>query len=90
MAQARMPHARQAELSSLEVRCLDLYGGGRTRDEISVIAHVSRRTVGSALTIAKEKLGARNLTHAALMLHTEHKSISQDRVSPLAAISPIF
>jgi len=76
MAQARIRRVASVELSALEACCLGLYGVGWTRDEISVVAHVSRRTVGAALTIAKEKLGARNLTHAALMLSTEDRSVS--------------
>jgi len=68
MAQARLPVADRAGLSELEARCLRLYGAGWNRDEISKMARVSRRTVGASLTVAKEKLGARTLTHAALML----------------------
>jgi DNA-binding CsgD family transcriptional regulator len=68
MAQARLPVADPIGLSELEARCLRLYGAGWNRDEISRIARVSRRTVGAALTIAKEKLGARTLAHAALLL----------------------
>lgn len=55
-------------LSELEGRCLRLYGAGWNREEISQMARVSKRTVGAALTVAKEKLGARSLAHAALLL----------------------
>jgi DNA-binding CsgD family transcriptional regulator len=68
MAQARLPVADPIGLSDLEARCLRLYGAGWNRDEISKMARVSRRTVGAALTIAKEKLGARTLANAALIL----------------------
>jgi len=68
MAQPRLPVADPAGLSELEARCLRLYGAGWNRDEISTMARVSRRTVGWALTVAKEKLGARTLAHAALLL----------------------
>src|SRR5207249_2724158 len=68
MAQPRLPIARHIGLSELEARCLRLYGAGCTREEISNAARVSRRTVGAVLTVAKEKLGARSLAHAALLL----------------------
>jgi DNA-binding CsgD family transcriptional regulator len=68
LAQARLPIGRSLGLSELEAKCLLLYGAGWSRDEISSVAHVSRRTVGAALTVAKEKLAARSLTHAALLL----------------------
>jgi len=68
MAQARLRFAGSTGLSDLEQRCLRLYGAGWTRTEISEIARVSRRTVGATLTVAKEKLGARSLAHAALLL----------------------
>jgi len=68
MAHARLPVTDPSGLSQLEVRCLRLYGAGWSRDEISTAARVSRRTVGRALTVAKEKLGARTLAHAALLL----------------------
>jgi DNA-binding CsgD family transcriptional regulator len=55
-------------LSELEIRCLRLYGAGWTRIEISGMARVSQRTVGASLTVAKEKLGARSLAHAAMLL----------------------
>lgn len=67
MAQARL-RAQPTGLSNLEAKCLRLYGAGWSRDEISKAARVSRRTVGAALTVAKEKLGARTLAHAALLL----------------------
>jgi DNA-binding CsgD family transcriptional regulator len=68
MAQPRLRFADPASLSELETCCLRLYGAGWNRDEISKVARVSRRTVGATLTIAKEKLGARTLAHAALLL----------------------
>jgi len=68
MAQPRLPIARDIGLSELEVRCLRLYGAGWSRAEISNSARVSRRSVGTALTVAKEKLGARTLAHAAILL----------------------
>ena len=71
MAQARMRFGGFNGLSDLEVRCLRLYGAGWTRVEISAVARVSPRTVGATLTVAKEKLGARSLAHAAMLLGAE-------------------
>ncbi len=68
MAESRLQFGASIELSELEIRCLRLYGAGWTRDEISRMARVSRRTVGATLTVSKEKLGARSLAHAALVL----------------------
>ena len=68
MALARFRFTGSIGLSELETRCLRLYGAGWTRSEISETARVSRRTVGATLTVAKEKLGARSLAHAALLL----------------------
>jgi DNA-binding CsgD family transcriptional regulator len=71
MAQARLPLAGSSKLSALEAKCLTLYGSGWSRDEISRLTRTSRRSVGTALTVAKEKLGARTLAHAALLLGLE-------------------
>ena len=68
MTHPRLPFADPAGLSELETRCLTLYGAGWSRDEISKVARVSRRTVGARLTVAKEKLGARTLAHAVTLL----------------------
>ena len=76
MAHARLPVGNPVGLSELETRCLRLYGAGWTRDEISRMARVSRRTVGTALTVAKEKLGARTLAHAALLLSAVSPELS--------------
>ena len=68
MAQARLRSTGSIGLSDLETRCVRLYGAGWNRAEISEMVCVSSRTVGAALTVAKEKLGARSLAHAALIL----------------------
>jgi DNA-binding CsgD family transcriptional regulator len=70
MPVARIRFGGSIGLSDLEMRCLRLYGAGWSRSEISDMARVSRRTVGATLTVAKEKLGARSLAHAALILGT--------------------
>ena len=75
MAQARLPTTGPVGLSEIETRCLRFYGIGWSRNEISDAMRVSRRTVGSALTTAKEKLGARSLAHAAILLGNQ----GQDR-----------
>lgn len=68
MGQARLPRAISIGLSNLELCCLQLYALGFTRAEIASRENVAVRTVGSSLTIAKEKLGARSLAHAVLIL----------------------
>lgn len=70
MPEARFRSDASIGLSDLERRCLRLYGAGLNRTEISEMARVSRRTVGATLTVAKEKLGAKSLAHAALILGT--------------------
>lgn len=77
MGQARAPWGRSIALSELESRCIRLYGAGWTRDEISRMAHVSPRTVGAALTVAKEKLGARSLAHAAILISSQSSAESR-------------
>ena len=54
-------------LSATEENVLQAYASGFSRDEIAALLHLSSRTVGHALTAAKEKLGARSLVHAAVM-----------------------
>jgi DNA-binding CsgD family transcriptional regulator len=57
-----------ASLSSMEAEVLIAFGNGRSREEIARALRISVRTVGHALTIAKEKLGARTLAEAAVTL----------------------
>lgn len=68
IAQARLRINAGIDLSELEIRCLELYGAGMKRAEISAITRAAPRTVGATLTVAKEKLGARSLAHAAVLL----------------------
>jgi len=70
VAEARLRTNSSTQLSQLEERCLRLYGAGWNRSEISAMVRVSARTVGNSLTVAKEKLGARSLAQAALLLET--------------------
>jgi len=74
MAEARLRFSGPTGLSDLETRCLRLYGAGWSRAEISGMARVSPRTVGTTLTVAKEKLGARSLAHAAMLLGVDPES----------------
>lgn len=55
-----------AALTCTERSVLEAFGDGFTRSEMATILSVSPRTVGHALTAAKEKLGARSLAEAAV------------------------
>jgi DNA-binding CsgD family transcriptional regulator len=54
-------------LTSTEDQALRYLGGGLRRSEISAALGISARTVGDSLTVAKEKLSARSLVHAAVL-----------------------
>lgn len=51
-------------LTELERRILAAYAEGARRAEIAARVGLADRTVGTYLTVAKEKLGARTLAHA--------------------------
>jgi DNA-binding CsgD family transcriptional regulator len=57
-----------SSLSATERRILESYAGGLKRGEIAQGLGMSCRSVSKSLTIAKEKLGARSLAHAAALL----------------------
>jgi DNA-binding CsgD family transcriptional regulator len=57
-----------ASLSATEENVLRAFASGFSREEIASRLNLSSRTVGHALTAAKEKLGARSLAHAAVLL----------------------
>lgn len=58
-------HARREhDLTELERRILAAYAAGARRAEIAARVGLADRTVGTYLTVAKEKLGARTLAHA--------------------------
>ena len=52
------------DLTELERRILAAYADGARRAEIAARVGLADRTVGSYLTVVKEKLGARTLAHA--------------------------
>jgi DNA-binding NarL/FixJ family response regulator len=62
-------HARSwvCELTELERRVLHAYAHGMNRRQIGAHFGLSERTVGRYLTVAKEKLGADTLVHAAVL-----------------------
>jgi DNA-binding NarL/FixJ family response regulator len=62
-------HARApaAGLTELERRVLHAYAHGMNRRQIGAHFGLSERTVGHYLTVAKEKLGADTLVHAAVL-----------------------
>jgi DNA-binding NarL/FixJ family response regulator len=55
-------------LTASERRILEFRASGLDRNEIARLLHRSPQTISNSLTIAKEKLGARSLTQAALLL----------------------
>jgi DNA-binding NarL/FixJ family response regulator len=64
------PHRarRDIELSQNELAILRAYAQGLSRPQIAECVGLSSRTVGHCLTVAKEKLGASSLAHAAIMV----------------------
>jgi DNA-binding CsgD family transcriptional regulator len=58
---------RDIELSQSELAILLAYAHGLSRRQIAERVGLSSRTVGHYLPIAKEKLAANSLAHAALM-----------------------
>lgn len=60
--------APTAVLKPFESRILHLRMQGMQRNEIARLLHRSPQTISNSLTIAKEKLGAKTLIEAALLL----------------------
>ena len=58
----------QLDLTPLELRILLAYANGAGRAEIGQYVGLSEHTVSNYLTVAKEKLGARSLAHAAYLI----------------------
>jgi len=55
-------------LTPFERRLLELMASGLNRTEIARVVHRSPQTISNSLTVAKEKLGARSLTQAAVLI----------------------
>jgi len=55
-------------LSPFERRLLQLKGAGLSRRQIAERVRRSPQTVSNSLTVAKDKIGARSLTEAAVLL----------------------
>ena len=64
--------AERVTLTELERAVLEAYADGAGRLEIAERVGLAPRTVGTYLTIAKEKLGARTLAHAATLAVAAH------------------
>jgi DNA-binding NarL/FixJ family response regulator len=62
------PEVDVTVLSYVEHRALIAFSRGLSRNQIARTLRISPRTVGRALTVAKEKLFARSLTEAAVLL----------------------
>ena len=63
----RRPSGRDG-LTPFESRILQLLATGMTRNEIAQKLDRSPQTISNALTLAKDKLGARSLTQAAVIV----------------------
>jgi len=57
----------RGELTPFESRILQLLATGMTRNEIARQLNRSPQTISNAMTVAKDKLGARSLTQAAVI-----------------------
>jgi DNA-binding NarL/FixJ family response regulator len=58
-------------LTPFERRLLGCLANGMDRTEIAELVHLSPQTVSHMLTVAKEKLGARSLVQAAVLIARE-------------------
>jgi DNA-binding CsgD family transcriptional regulator len=65
---AEMKSVNGFALTPIEERILKLRASGLSRKEIAELLNRSPRSISNALTIAKEKLGARSLIEAAVIL----------------------
>lgn len=55
-------------LTPVQQRSLELLAAGFRRKEIARKLHRSPKTISNSLTVAKEKLGARSLTEAVILV----------------------
>jgi len=59
---------RAANLTAFERRTLELFASGLPRAEIAMVLKRAPKTISNSLTTAKDKLGARTLAEAAVLL----------------------
>jgi DNA-binding NarL/FixJ family response regulator len=57
-----------ASLTAFERRVLELFASGLARGEIAQVLNRAPKTISNSLTAAKDKLGARSLAEAAVLL----------------------
>jgi DNA-binding NarL/FixJ family response regulator len=57
-----------AFLTAFERRVLGLFASGLARGEIALVLNRAPKTISNSLTAAKDKLGARSLAEAAVLL----------------------
>jgi len=63
--------SRPIGLTPFERRVLELFASGSPRSEIARILNRAPKTISNSLTAAKDKLGARSLTEAAVLIAAE-------------------
>ena len=63
--------SRTIKLTPFERRVLELFASGSPRNEIARILNRAPKTISNSLTAAKDKLGARSLTEAAVLITAE-------------------
>ncbi|TMF20313.1 MAG: hypothetical protein E6I35_02210 [Chloroflexi bacterium] len=60
-----------SRLTAFERRVLELFASGLARGEIARAVNRAPKTISNSLTVAKDKLGARSLAEAAVLLSME-------------------
>ncbi len=58
----------EASLTAFEHRALELFAAGLSRGKIAQVLNKAPKTISNSLTTAKDKLGARSLAEAAVLL----------------------
>ncbi len=67
-AHAEFGRAQVSSLTAFERRALELFASGLPRGEIAQMLNRAPKTISNSLTAAKEKLGARSLAEASVLL----------------------
>jgi DNA-binding CsgD family transcriptional regulator len=71
-------------ITPYERRIFKLLGSGMSRSEIGRAVKRSPQTISNSLTVAKEKIGARSLVHAAVLLsRPAGRPVRRTRVSTI-------